>query len=245
MQALVIVRPLPIASIASSSGEASAALLASPSPKEAFVASSTGARSITWDTGAVSPIDTVHVGWINAPDGATITVTINGSVLGASAPAAGQPGMPRHLFVKAATPITGRNITVTLNGFAGVTAQVGTVAAGLAWSAQWGQEWGAGRTLGDTSSVERLFGGSFGVDEGVSFTGYQWTFGDLQTAERESLYALLYGVGIRGNVLVIEDIEAGAGLNERVHWSKFTKLEAFERVDPTNSRWSLRVDDWA
>ena len=116
---------------------------------------------------------------------------------------------------------------------------------GRSWQAEWGHEWGAGRFIEDTGTAERLFGGGFGIDEGVAAGGYQWTFGDLQPAETEALYQLVKERRTTRTVLVVEDPEQSPGLNERIHWGLFRKLEPFERADPLNTKWSLSVGDWA
>jgi hypothetical protein len=53
-------------------------------------------------------------------------------------------------------------------------------------------------------------------------------------------------VGKHGSILVVEDPDqAATGLNERVHWGLFDKLESYERIAPGATKWTLRIEDWA
>lgn len=116
---------------------------------------------------------------------------------------------------------------------------------GLAFQTEYGEERGGGGLIEDTGSVERLFGGGFGIDEGVATTGYSWTFGDLQDAERRQLFQIVKRLRTTRSFLMVENPAQTEGLNERIHWSLFRKLEAYERIDPKNSKWSLSCWDWA
>lgn len=122
---------------------------------------------------------------------------------------------------------------------------MGVLACGLAFQTEYGEERGGGGIIEDTGTVERLFGGGFGIDEGVATTGYSWTFGDLQDAERRQLFQIVKRLRTTRSFLMVENPAQTDGLNERIHWGLFRKLEAYERIDPRNSKWSLSIWDWA
>jgi len=227
--------------------------VATPSPKEAAIAvGSYGNNDILvgLDFGADVQIDTLIVGYIvnslpllEIRYGATTGV---GGVI-ANVSAALGDGLPPYFYlVTLPTPVLARYIEI--RPAPGTTTApyftVGVVAAGLAVMPFYGREWGAGRTIDDASNVERLFGGGFGIDQGAITTGYQWTCGDLQPEEVVSLYRIARSVGVSRSILVIEDDDAPA-VGERIHWGLFRKLEAYERLDPSNTRWSFQIWDWA
>lgn len=244
MQSLLIMQPIkPL------SPDATFTRLMTPDPKEAVLM---GDTSFFVDFGAVVTLDTVYLGYITALDGqqwAVQSADQNGTATNTLVPTrtlvAPGFGPPYHAFYRG-PPIASRYWRVNTN--AGPNAKnftAGTIAFGLSWSSQWGHEMGAGRLLEDASTVERLFGGGFGIDEGAITGGYQWTFGDLDKDEIRSLYRLVKAVGISRPVLVVEDPEQTDGLNERIHWGLLSRLEAYERTDPANWRWALSVRDWA
>lgn len=115
---------------------------------------------------------------------------------------------------------------------------------GLSFQTEYGEERGGGGIIEDTGTVERLFGGGFGIDEGVATTGYQWTFGDLQDAERRQLFQIVKRLRTTRSFLMVENPAQTDGLNERIHWGNLRKLEAYERIDPRNSKWALSMWDW-
>jgi hypothetical protein len=224
--------------------------LLTPNPKESVVIGGAVAdANIDIDLGAVKSIDTLFLGYVSPG----MSLSMNYGVAGvgeASVPGgtytlrASELFSPSyHLPVVLSAPISARYIRFLIAtpaaGF------LGTIAAGLSFQATWGHEYGAGRPIEDTGSVERLKDGSFGIDEGVAVGGYQWTFGDLTDVEVQKLYAIARDRGQGKSVLVIEDPDQTDGLNERTHWGLFDKLEPYERLMPGASRYAFRIRDWA
>jgi len=228
----------------------------SPDPKEATAATviSSTQYGVDVDLGADKPITSVFAGYTNLPAGwtAQITVRTAGNVTTDIETFVARSRVSGLVHVYAGLrsgAVTARYVFVRFNrpsNLADVAITVGTVAVGAqTLRPAWGQEWGAGRSIFDTGTADRLFGGGFGIDEGARVPGYSWTLGDLQPAEIDALYDLILQVGQTRSILVIEDDDNTAGLYERMHWGLFQKLDAYERLDPLNSKWALQIGDWA
>lgn len=246
MKSLAIIKPAKVTAIGGN--VANAQRLLTPNPKEG---ASIAESSIILDCGQPTAIDTLFVGYHTAT-GAQATAlyasdaagNVTGTVvIGGLAPLG--IGTPASTFLRGAAPITSRYFTIGFGGNGSPAFVAGVIMIGLSWATEWGHEWGAGRFIEDTGTAERLFGGGFGIDEGVAAGGYQWTFGDLQPAETEFLYQLVKERRTTRSVLVVEDPDQTEGLNSRIHWGLFSKLEPYERLDPLNTKWSLQVKDWA
>jgi len=249
MGLLTIVKPeRPIAII----GQAGLARLLTPDPKEAVV---TAGNSIALDFGREVTVDSAFMGYHTATDGqqwAVVPVNAANESVAIPALVPTRPlqtqgsGPPYHAFYKSEVPRTSRYWRFQTNGGANNTPySLGTLALGLSFQARYGHEYGAGRMIQDTGIAERLFGGGFGIDDGVAAGGYQWTFGDLQADEIDRLYSIVKDRRSTRSVLVVEDADQTAGLNERIHWGLFQRLDAYERIDPRNWKWALQVGDWA
>lgn len=237
----------PIAGVGVTGNLQELANVLTPAPKESAAALSDGS-SVTIDLGAPALLDTIFVGYTNGAVGYQL-----GSRYGLGAADTPGPALPiagstrraplyRHAYNRAATPFSARYIQIT-NIPAGMT--IGTIVVGLAFEPTFNNEMGSGRPITDTSVADRMFGGGFGIDRGAIASGYSWTFGDLQLADRDALFDIAMNVGTSRSLLVVEDPELTAGLNERLHWGLFQKLEPYERADPANWRWSLQIGDWA
>lgn len=245
MKNLAIVEPIPFTVGGNALG---ASRLASVDPREGTPpVTVAGARQIDIDLGAPTLVDTVFLGYSFSSlfRTATIFSGLNGyaeATQGQMLPA-DSAGLPfRHYLFTASVPFTARFIRITLPFVVGQT--LGCLLIGKAFSPAFGQEWGAGRAIGDTGSATRLKGGGFGIDDGTSFVSYQWTFGDLSADETAQLYLIQRRRRTTRTVLVIEDPDATPGLNERIHYGLFEKLSAYERLDPINTKWALQVADW-
>jgi hypothetical protein len=261
---LSITRPWPIAAVATSNGIVTVANAISPNPREIAVVPSPAAnRTIDLDLGQARDINALLIGYhtataangyvsnvsignnanyaLNAsPTGVTPGLNVVGNLI---APSTSTDPLATHALFTFNT-INGQYVRITLASGA-ASFDVGIVAVGKSFVTAWGHEYGAGRPIEDTSGVERLKGGAFGIDEGVIIGGYQWTFGDLTDAELAELYILVRRLGISRSVFVVEDPDYTAGLNERIHWGLFDKLEAYERLVPGASRWNFKIRDWA
>lgn len=228
-------------------------------PKEAFVIPAGKTLNVFVDFGVATDVDSFYVGYHNAADPTPGQQTFRAATTSAYGPGATETavpviatslaplgyGTPFHFFVRTASPTTGRYWKFTLANASASDFYVGIFATGLAVQMSYGTEWGAGRLLEDTGSVERLFGGGFGITDGVAATGYQWTFGDLQPDETRRLYQLARRRRTTRTILVVEDPDFTDGLNERCHWGVFATFEPYERLDPANTKWSLKIRDWA
>lgn len=241
---LAIIRPLPIVTI---SGFANASRLLTPDPKEAM-SMTAGAVILSLDLGVAQLVDTFFLGYVAA--GTTLGVTYgvaahDEATAFNTSPIQGSELVSAdcHLPFVIAAPVNARYVKFYIGSPA--NGKAGVIAVGKSFQANWGHEYGSGRPVEDTGSVERLLSGGFGINEGVRVGGYNWTFGDLDDSEVQKLYAISRDRGVTRSVLVIEDIDQTFGLNERTHWSLFGKLEAYERQVPGASRYSFTVRDWA
>lgn len=267
MSSLSIVAPIPIVGITASRGSNVARLLTG-NPREVWLDNAVASvATIGIDLGSVQPVDTVFLGFTNAGDGATMVVTSGTASAGeATWPSAVLPApykttrRPRHGFawrsklvnhpeagtIRVGDPINARYIDVRVTQPAGNAAlYAGCIAAGLAFQPALGREYGGGRTPIDTGSRERLPSGGFGVSPGIVKGSWDWTMGDLYADEVDRLYDIALQLGETRDVLVVEDPEVSPGLNERLHWGMFDKLQAYERINPALTRWSFRIEDWA
>jgi len=242
----LIVNPLPIAAIAQTVGTgAGLDNLATPNPKEAFVASGAGQVTIAIDFGVHVVIDTVFLGFTNLPEGASIDLLGDDAPIGSAVGSHSYRRAPaRHAFVAFDAPIGLTSLQLRVPGFDQALV-AGIVAAGLGVRASAGVEPDWGRPITDTSVVSRLPGGSFGIDRAAASGGYQWTMPALTDIERDQLYALQLDVGIGSTILAIEDPAAVLGRNEVAHWSLITKPDVFARTMPGESKWPWQVQDWA
>lgn len=225
----------------------------SPNPREAAVTPGGTTETIDVDLGSVQLIDTLFVGFVTTTGAITVTYGTGGyntfGWLGSPIAAAASdllaedlPGS-RHFVSVLDTPVSARFIRLTVPVDGGQS--IGVVVVGKAFRPTFGHEFGAGRSIEDTGSADRLFGGGFGINEGARIGGYQWTLGDLSDAEVRTLYALARNRGSSRSVLVVEDPEISVGLNERCHWGLLAPPEAYERFAPGLTRWGLKIRDWA
>lgn len=248
MSSLLIVKPYPIAT---AGGSAGMDRLATPDPKEAVVVSTGGYLAL--DMGVPVTADTLFIGYHSATADQQFAAFATGStyydnpISVVITSQLQQPGLgpPFHRLARFA-PITSRYWRIDFNAGANNTAYyMGVIALGQAFQPTYGHEYGSGRPVTDTGSAERLFGGGFGINEGTRAGGWQWTLGDLTDAEVRTLYRIALDRGTTRSVLVVEDPDITDGLNERIHWGLFAKLDPYERFAPGASRWALRIDDWA
>lgn len=247
---IAIVRPMPLTLMAGAVAVNAANVLTADPKETATLGSGAGTYFFDFDLGSVQSIDTMFAGFVS-PDVSQVgfrygTVASTDTTLNGAVPtqASVMVNPTRHYLQVAAAPFNARYLRFQFTQPAGVAGTVGVVAAGKAFRPTWGHEFGAGRPIEDTGTAERLLSGGFGTYEGVCAGGYQWTFGDLSDAELEALYAIAMDRGNTRPVLVIEDPTQSSGLNERIHWSLFDRLEPYERQVPGASRYAFKVRDW-
>ncbi len=260
---LSITRPWPVAAV-SGIGVTSVENAITPNPREiAVLPAPPTVRTVDLDLGQAREVNALLVGYhtATAASGTLAYVLIgnnpdfasNPGVAGDSpllnvvgnllAPSTSPDPIERHGFFTFNT-ISGRYVRIAFTGMA-TDYEIGIAAVGKSFSSFWGHEYGAGRPIEDMSTVERLKGGGFGIDEGAIAGGYQWALGDLTAAELDELYILVRRLGASRSVIVVEDPDYTAGLNERIHWGLFDRLEPYERLVPGASRWAFKIRDWA
>lgn len=270
MKNLALVEPIPPVAIAGV-GATTPENLLTFNPKEiAIIPGAAPAVNLDIDLGGLVDIDTFFLGYLTPlfpwqyaqnNTGPTVavytgvnaqgeTLRVANNIVFFQTPTGVANPIERHYFAQLAAPVTARYVRFNVNaqtsgGANGLHLNVGALAIGKAFTMTWGHEWGAGRPVEDTSEVERLFGGSFGINEGVTASGWQWNFGDLTDAETRELYALVRRRGISKTLLVVEDPEVTVGLNERCHWGLFDRLEPYERIAVGATRYGFRIRDWA
>lgn len=255
MANLLMLGPAAIASIDVSRGSGATNLLTS-SPKEVWQDSAVGApATIDIDFGAVRAIDTVFLGSVLPPaPGSTweiaggtatyneVTLMPESALRAVDRPGI-EPALSHGFWTGAAAEIRYLRITVTQpNGYEPLS--IGNVMAGSALVTAWNKEWGAGRRVIDTGIITPLPDGGAAAVEGARKGSYSWTFGDLSDAEVDRIYALQLERGETRPLVVVEDPAATAGQLYRIHYCRFVSLRAYERRDPTQTRWELSVEDW-
>lgn len=241
-----IMAPMPVA-LAGSVNLAGGARALNSEPREVAVASA-NFFALGVDLGVMRAVDTVALLYVRGGDAA---FTAFGGLAGMYEQQLGTApllttqvtGDVRHSVIRLAQPVNVRYLVVHCDSSAPL--QLGVMAVGRRFQPQWGAEWGGGVGLVDTGSATRRPDGGFGIDHGALAAQLQWTFGDLSDNERAALFGLLKNRGTTRPALVLEGDDNGPTMSEQVHWGLFTRIEAYERLAPGMSRWSLRFEDWA
>lgn len=255
MSPLIIVQPVPIATVTSSTGTG-ASNLRTRDPKEVWAAGAVGTSVLQIDLGRVVTIDTIVLGYL-APvtNGATWSIKggaaspDDGAIQGvtplhaADSPAASLS--PSHaLWRGGAVAVRYLAITVTQPAGAGpLTA--GFLVFGKAFSPELGHEWGAGRQPIDTGTSTSLPSGGFAVVEGVRKRLCTWTFGDLSRDETAQLEQIALELGSTAPGIAIEQPDVPEGLRRRIHYGLFQRWKPFERRNKVQTRWEITIEEWA
>jgi len=195
-------------------------------------------------------VDSIFVGYTNAAGDTDMYVQpteggngVSGGLSSFVYPTSGS-GQDKHFFNTFPINYTRYFRIVFRLGLDQGTLRVGCFALGRKFQPAYGHEYGSGRAPIDTGSRERLKAGGFGVSPGIVKGSWNWTMGDLSGAEVDRLYEIARGLGETRPVVVVEDPDNTAGLSRRIHWGMFEKLQAYERLDPQNTRWSFNIEDW-
>jgi hypothetical protein len=252
MSSLLIVRPLPI--IAAAQQYASAANVLTPDPKDIFMyPGGNGLYYFYLDMGAAITADFLFAGFVSpgsyVSEVATGTDMVGGGLVvrairhPAAAPPASASARRRHAMAWLTAPAASRYWRIGIT-FQGGNASLGIMGLGLAIQPAYGREWGSGRQPVDMSSVQALRGGGYGIDRGARKVAYQFTCGDLLDAEVQALWDMAEEIGESAPVIVCEDPDWTAGLNERLHYGLFDRPEAYERLIPGQTRWAFRLRGW-
>lgn len=257
MANMIVMLPHRPNAVSAAGGGTGAANLLTPDPKEVYSdGGGGGARSIDLDLGSVRPVDVLFLGFLGGSDGTTFTsISATGGATSytettlnvpQTQPAQSSSPAPlrRHWFVLLPAPVSVRYIRVTVQTPTVATHTAGILAVGEAFRPIHNREWGGGRQIIDTGVKEPLFGGGFGIAKGAVKSRYRWTLGDLLSSEVERLYDLALNAGETRPVLVVEDPDPTSGLNERIHYGLFESLQAFERLNPEQTRWSFSLTEW-
>src|SRR5205085_2694676 len=115
----------------------------------------------------------------------TASYVATANQVGVSAFAASASSAPprRHGLWRLGAPISHRYHRIAFSPNVAASVTIGVIILGLAFQPTWNREWGGGRQIFDTSSVQELLGGGFGIEEGAVKAGFGWTFGDLTDTE--------------------------------------------------------------
>ncbi|MGW8138966.1 hypothetical protein [Sphingomonas zeae] len=217
--------------------------LATPSPREAFAAAA-AQTTIVLDLGTAQAIDHVVLGFTtaSAADSFAVVPGLDGAAVpGTFGHSYRRAPLLRHGLCVLPAPVVTRYVQLRINAAAPIRAGVAVVGQAMRSA----YEYGSGRPLVDTGRSERLWSGGFGGEDGAVAGGYAWTMVDLADALRDRLYAMQLDLGTTGDFLVVEDGAAPEGLNERIHWGRFPKLETFERQADGTSKLPMAITDWA
>lgn len=242
-----IVRPLPVAAIIVSNGTGAANLLTS-SPREVWRAAAVGASFIDLDFGAVVPLDTIFLGFTNATESATLSVSIGGSWSGmttiASTRAFRVPhtiGARHHGYVRLGQPVSTRYLRITVNQVGGAEPmQIGIALAGLMIERPY--EYRAGRVAIDLSKKTELSDGGYGINPAAIVASYRFTLSGLTDEQVEELWSIVMTLGESAPLLIVEGHDTLRFSN--LHYGLFQRLEPYERDEPEDSRWGLSIRDW-
>lgn len=246
MSTMIVVAPLRISAVAVPASWTGGNNLLTPDPKEVTATlSGPGVGFIDIDMGAPVTVDTLFLGGMTS--GSFLQSFSQATGMGTGVVNIVAPGGPTnaapHGFVRLAQPVTSRYFQIGA-GTPVAALTLGVIVLGLAFQPTHNREWGGGRLLVDTGNKERLLGGGFGIGEGVRKAAYQWTFGDLSDAEVEALWNLAMSRGETSTIVVVEDPAETAGLGNRIHYGLFDRFEAFGRQNPSQTRWSLSMEEW-
>lgn len=247
---LQVLEPLDYTPTSSNGSDTGLSNLTSKDPKEVFQASSTASRNIFIDAWSSVTLGGVFIGYTNAV-AATAQVFKDTGASGAGAVAVTSAEALRPSDCKTVrsnlwlpfTPDSSRYWHIALSSNS-TALQIGALAIGNPFEAEWDKELGHGRRPIDTAQVQQLLSGGFGVEDGAKKAAFNWTFGDLTDAELEQLWGVAIRVGRSSPVVIVEREGASNGASEQVHYGLLQTFEKFERRDPSATKWSLEIEEW-
>lgn len=247
---IAIIRPLPVAALTVSSGDASKLNMLTASPREVWVSTSGVTHTIDIDLGAVTAFDTIFIGSCTAANGTTWTIS-RATGMGTGLTAEGtstfrlaSPIGPRYqgLFTRAGGAPATRYLRIVVTCPAAQVLEAGLLCIGQAWRHAYA--YGGGRQLIDTATRTDLRDGGFGVDEGVVKAGFKWRFIDLTTGDVDALWALVSNRGITKPIVVVEDSAQVPLQDAAVHYGLFDRFEIYERANPIDTVWAMSMSEW-
>lgn len=250
MSGVLIVKPLAIAATPTVTGTGAANLLTAD-PNEAWIASAVGTNGIDIDMGAAVTIDSFYLGYTNASSAATWIISratglgTGLTTIKATGPmrAADSEGPRHHAFHRLAAPVSSRyfRLSVTQTGAAPLYA--GALVIGLAFEKH--RERGGGRGLVDTGQRQDLPSGGFGIGDGVVKAQFNFSFIDLSGEELRRLWSIQKDRGLRRPVVVVEDADLTASMNDAIHYGTFDRFQPYEGTDADETRWTCSHIEWA
>lgn len=249
-----ILEPIAIAATPTIGGSAGAgtgaANLLTPSPREVYLAGAVGYSTIDIDLGAAQAVQGFWLGSTNATAAATWVIQKGTSLGGGLADikadgafrAADSLGPVHHGFAVLPAPVTSRYFRILVTQTGADPLLIGSLLVGNVFQAPY--EFGGGRLPIDTSAIEELTDGGFGIGRGVVKSGYRWTFGDLTPAQRHGLWRLVYERGASAPTVVDEETGETDQRNEELHYGLFERFEPYARSSPGRTRWALSMREW-
>lgn len=251
MSGVLIIKPEPFAAL-SATGGAGVGNLATPDPKEVWVAPNADVHWIDIDMGRELAIDSIGLAYTNATVDAQWAVHAIHAMGDQGTPIAGTAWMtmraadslgPRHhAFVRLPQPFTSRYFRVFVDQGGATPLYAGALVLGFALELY--RERGADRNLIDTGIRNDRPDGGFNIGDGVVKTQFAFSFIDLTDAERNRLFAIKRDRGLRLPVLVVEDADLTEGQNEAIHYGVFERFQSYERINPRKTRWAGSVLEW-
>lgn len=259
MSNLLILDPVPIdgAWLFASSSAASFPVtnLVSPDPLVIWQTALGGALTLDLDLQADTAIDTVFLGYTDPVSSATWEIrgatasegtghlTNPGSVIMATDDLILTEAIsPYHAFWTGAEH-TMRHLRINLTN-TGANFAAGVLQVGKSWRPTWNYEWESGRSLTDFSAKERLPSGTLSIDTRGIVADFRWTLGDLDDAELRQLWTIMKQHGASRPLLVVEDPDDTAGLNERLHYGVMKDLQRYSRTEAQKTKWEFTFEDW-
>lgn len=249
MSGVLIIKPLTIAAVPTVTGSG-AANLRTFDPNEAWVAPSTASLTMDIDMGAAVTVDSFYLGYTNAAAAATWTIS-SGTGLGTGLTVIKPSGLMRpadsegprhHAFARLAEPVTARYFRLTLAQAGGAALYAGALIIGLAFEKH--REYGPGRAVIDTGTRQDLPSGGFGTGDGVVKAQFAFSFIDLTADETLKLWSIKKDRGLRKPVVLVEDADLTAGLNDAIHYGVFDRFQPIDRANAVDRRWAGAVVEW-
>jgi hypothetical protein len=139
---------------------------------------------------------------------------------------------------------TARYLRISVQEPAGAANRVvnfGNVIVGSRLPLAWNFELGSGRKIEDQSITRVLPGGETAIQRGGRTPVWRATWSNITDAEMRSLWSLLNDIGTSSPVLIVEDPDATAGQNERIHYGLLTGLDFSERTQADKQRIDLTI----
>lgn len=254
MSGLAIMKPLPMA--VSSGGGPNINNVLTPSPREIWTANAANVEQlIIIDMGVPAKIDCLYLGGTNADAATTwrlfktddaVGLNITAVFLARPIRLVGAVKPPYNTAILLSATVTSRYFYLYCGvGQTSAPLQIGNLAMGLAFSHPYA--FGSGRAVVDMSRRTPFIDGGFGVEEGAVKSTLRWQFVDLEKPDLDTLYQIAIDCGSSQPIVVIEDVPfptQTAPEAAMVHYGLFDRLEAFERLDPRESRWSMSMEEW-